>query len=79
MGFKTVGRDLGALRRGISWRVIRNTEKPARMTYHEFVGNLGSFQGISATRWGIGHLFSLEVGVWMGAPIPEAVKKAVLV
>lgn len=34
---------------------------------------------ISATRWGIGHLFNLEVGVWMGAPIPEAVKKAVLV
>lgn len=50
MKFETLGRDLGALRRGIRWRVIRDTGKPARMTYHEFIGNLCSFQGISAAR-----------------------------
>lgn len=68
-----------ALGRGISWRVIRDAEKPVRMTCHEFTGNLHPSQGISASRWGVGHRFCLEVGVRMGTPIPEAVKKVTLV
>lgn len=61
---------------GINWR---DSEKPIRMTYHEFIGNPCSSQGTSASRCGIGHLFSLEVGMQTGTPMAKAVKKATLV